>query len=651
MSDDSAHAGTTPPVDTSEDTPDAAASRLRGSLLKGAGTVPSSSSAPAPPAAPSPPPTRIETPAAPAPPPTRVETPAAPTPPPTRVETPAPPATPGTRLEGSLIRGASPSAPGAPPSTRVETPSRLGGTLAGATGSHLRENLPPGLASEYTLISELGTGSEARVYLCADSFGRHVAIKLYFHTPTFAFDPRDEKYRSRFTREHAVELIDRGIDHGVTYEVLEYCADGTLFDLLKASPTPGDAGFADEVLAELADALECLQSPSDGPGLVHADVKPSNILVRTRSPLDLVFTDFGLTVDLDGRSRMTNTGAGTVAYAAPGSAFSHRAADDWWSLGMILIEVIVGEGYFTAPDGRTLAERTIEESLYHQDIDVSRINSTGIESPDRWMLLLSGLLTRDYSKRWGADEVRRWRNGESPEVHYGAPPAPRVTGAPADTRTVRPLALWGDRKVTTPHELGVAFAEDPAAAARAVTGTEINRIQKWLWRDAGLDDPLTDIREDWQAAETVAYLTARLAPEQMIRYLGYDISTTPALQKSVRQAADSSRRTVQDFRTRLYETRILGSLADPVYRPTYDSLDANWHDVTQLTYDEAEKRGIPLNADARHSIRDNALHVFCGEGSRDSILKGIDERIRSAEYAREVDWFDTLVSDLELRRR
>ncbi|OFS28272.1 hypothetical protein HMPREF3086_01585 [Dietzia sp. HMSC21D01] len=644
-------------MDAPEDSRDTGTSRLRGSLLRAAGTGSTSSSSPAsppPPPAPSPPATRLESPRTPTPPPTRIDAPSTPTSPPTRIESPGPSSsTPSTRLEGTLTRsGAAPTRSDSPPATRVESPSRLGGTLVGrATGAHLRENLPPGLAAKYTLISELGAGSEARVYLCEDSSGRHVAIKLYFHTPTFSFDPRDEKYRSRFTHEHAVELIDREVDHGVTYEVLEYCADGTLADLLAASPRSGDAGFADEVLTELADALECLQSSTDGPGLVHADVKPSNILVRTRAPLDLVFTDFGLTVDLGGRSRMTNTGAGTVAYAAPGSAYSHRAADDWWSLGMILYEIIVGHGYFQSPDGSTLGERAIEEHLYIQDIDLAAVTDSGIPESDRWILLLSGLLTRDYAKRWGADEVRRWRGGESPEVHRGAPPAPRVTGGTAEVRPARPLVLWGDLKVTTPHELGVAFAENPSAAARSVTGTAINSIQKWLWRDAGLDDALTDIREDWQAAETVAYLTARLAPEQTIRYLGYDISTTPALQNSFREAASATRRTVQDFRTRLYETRLLGALADPVYRPTYDSLDANWHDVTQLAYDEAEDRGIGLDAQARHAIRDNALHVFCGEGSRDSILSGIDDRIRSAEYAREVDWFDRLVTDLEERRR
>lgn len=552
-------------------------------------------------------------------------------------------ASPATRLDSTPTPRDESGDPGdETPLTRVESASSTRNT----TSAYVSHNLPPGLQAGYSIIRELGRGSEAFVFLCESESGEQVAIKLYHHTPGFAFDPRDVRYRDRFTKEHAVQLLDRGQDHGVSFEVLEYCAGGTLADLLARSPRTGDAKFALEVLVELSEALATLQSDAGGQRLVHADIKPSNILVRTVEPLDLVFTDFGLTVDLEGRTHMTNTGAGTVAYAAPGSAFSHRAADDWWSLGMVLFEVIIGRAYFQSADGRHLDERTIEEQLAVRDIDVSEVGDSGIDEPDRWMRLLSGLLTRDYSHRWGVAEVRKWLAGESPEVYRVATTVTTGASAGPTTRATEPLVLWGDTTVQTPHELGVAFAEEPRAAARAVTGTEINRVLKWLWNDAGLDDPLSGIQASWQAAEIVAYITARLAPEQSIVYCGYDISTTSLLQQAVLAAAGSIRSGSQHFGRRLYEARLLGALVDPVYRPMYDSLDANWHDVTQFAYDEANSRQIQLSVAATNAIRDKALHALASEGARKKILDDVDRRIAAAPRAREVDWFDELAADL-----
>lgn len=552
-----------------------------------------------------------------------------------------------TRLEGSASRR------GVTDQRRDETPlTRREGSSEErpATSEYVSHNLPPGLQTRFSIVRELGRGSEAYVYLCESDSDEQVAIKLYHHTPGFAFDPRDARYRDRFTREHAVQLLDRGQDHGVSFEVLEYCVGGTLADLLARSPRTGDGVFALQVLVELSEALATLQSNEGGLRLVHADIKPSNILVRTIEPLDLVFTDFGLTVDLEGRTHMTNTGAGTVAYAAPGSAFSHRAEDDWWSLGMVLFEVIIGRAYFQAADGRHLGERSIEEQLAVRDIDISEIGDSAIAEPDRWMLLLAGLLTRDYNHRWGATEVRRWRAGESPEVHRGAAAVTTSASAWHTTRTTQPFVLWGDTTVQTPHELGVAFAGDPKAAARVVTGTEINRVLKWLWNDAGLDDPLAGIQGGWQAAEIVAYMTARLAPEQPINYRGCDISTTPLLQQAVLAAVGSTKSGSEDIRSRLYDSRLLGFLADPVYRPTYDSLDANWHDVTQFAFDEANSRRIRLTLAATNAIRDNALHALASEGACKKILDDVSKRILAAPHAREVDWFDQLANDLALAR-
>lgn len=71
--------------------------------------------------------------------------------------------------------------------------------------------------------------------------------------------------------------------------------------------------------------------------MLHGDVKPENVLVRRASnPFDLVYTDFGLSVQLLNRSRVSANGRGTPAYSAPGALHRTSLQADWWSLGMIV---------------------------------------------------------------------------------------------------------------------------------------------------------------------------------------------------------------------------------------------------------------------------------------------------------------------------
>ena len=175
-----------------------------------------------------------------------------------------------------------------------------------------------------------------------------MAVK--FITPELALD---ERFRERFLREtelaaafehpNAVPIHDAGDVDGRLYLAMRYVEGSDLAVLLR-SEGPLDPARAVRICAQVARALDAAHAS----GLVHRDVKPSNVLLDAGE--HVYVADFGLTrrlVDeggplLDGRS------LGTPAYLAPeqleGEPVDGRA--DLYSLGCLLYECLTGEPPF-----------------------------------------------------------------------------------------------------------------------------------------------------------------------------------------------------------------------------------------------------------------------------------------------------------------
>ena len=180
---------------------------------------------------------------------------------------------------------------------------------------------------------------------------RSVAVKT--------LDPRlaeDDDLRARFRREavaaaavahpNIVATYDTGEDDGVAYIVMELVEGATLrqaIDLHGALPPARAADIA----AQVADALAAAHAR----GLVHRDVKPSNVLVQLDGRVKV--TDFGIAKAADqSTDELTRTGSvmGTARYLAPeqleGRPVDERA--DVYSLGLVLFEMLAGETPFGA---------------------------------------------------------------------------------------------------------------------------------------------------------------------------------------------------------------------------------------------------------------------------------------------------------------
>src|SRR6187551_1712270 len=131
----------------------------------------------------------------------------------------------------------------------------------------------------YTLEAELGRGELGTVYRGRSADGRVVAIKTF--DPSLA---AEDTFRARLAREvrvareihdpHLVQLLELGDPDGAPFLVLEYLSGGSLSERLAGGPLTIDAMIG--VVASVAAGLDALHRS----GIVHRDVKPSNILFR-----------------------------------------------------------------------------------------------------------------------------------------------------------------------------------------------------------------------------------------------------------------------------------------------------------------------------------------------------------------------------------
>jgi len=204
------------------------------------------------------------------------------------------------------------------------------------------------LVVHYRIEAVLGRGGVGVVYLAEDlRLKRRVALKVL--SPELA---EDERFRERFLSESELAA---SLDHGNVIPVYEAGnADGSLYIAmryvegsdLKAQLAEGP--LTDEQVVALADQIGGALDAAHERGLVHGDVKPSNVLIDARGHAYLA--DFGLTKRI-GAERAADGDAqlmGTIDYVAPeqirGEEVDGRA--DVYSLGCLLYECLTGRQPF-----------------------------------------------------------------------------------------------------------------------------------------------------------------------------------------------------------------------------------------------------------------------------------------------------------------
>lgn len=213
------------------------------------------------------------------------------------------------------------------------------------------------LAGRYEVGALLGRGGMAEVRAGWDlRLGRAVAVKTLL--PGLAGEPAirrrfegEARAAARLAHPNAVAVFDVGEESGVPFLVMEQVVGPTLAEEMRRGPF--DAGPLRRLGTELLAAL----GAAHGAGLVHRDVKPSNVLMAADGSAKLA--DFGIAkavVDEETATlsvELTTAGQtlGTVAYMAPERLAGRPATvqSDIYSVGVVLYESLTGTRPFVAP--------------------------------------------------------------------------------------------------------------------------------------------------------------------------------------------------------------------------------------------------------------------------------------------------------------
>jgi protein kinase-like protein len=213
-------------------------------------------------------------------------------------------------------------------------------------------SLEPGsVVGNYTVEAQIGRGGMGVVYRARDDrLGRQVALKLLSTEMA-----EDVQFRKRFLREsraaasidhpNVLPIYEAAAAEGELFIAMRYVEGEDLGDVLARERTLEPARTID-LLGQVAEALDVVHRA----GLVHRDVKPSNVLLAASGAREHAYlTDFGITKLATGPT-LTDSGAflGTVDYCAPevirGEHLDARA--DVYSLGCVLFKCLTGEPPF-----------------------------------------------------------------------------------------------------------------------------------------------------------------------------------------------------------------------------------------------------------------------------------------------------------------
>ncbi|WP_274914987.1 serine/threonine-protein kinase [Streptomyces sp. WZ-12] len=220
----------------------------------------------------------------------------------------------------------------------------------------------PRVLGGYRLLGRLGAGGMGRVYLGRSAGGRTVAVKAV-HAQYAA----DEQFRARFRREVAsarrvggawtAPVLDADPDAAVPWVATGYVAGPSLTRVI-ADHGPLAAPSVRALGAGLAEALTAVHAL----GLVHRDVKPSNVLLTLDGPR---LIDFGIARATDGTVSLTSTGAsvGSPGYMAPEQILGNGAegAADVFSLGAVLAFAATGTNPFPGDSTAALLYKVVHE--------------------------------------------------------------------------------------------------------------------------------------------------------------------------------------------------------------------------------------------------------------------------------------------------
>ncbi|MBN2083974.1 MAG: protein kinase [Anaerolineales bacterium] len=250
----------------------------------------------------------------------------------------------------------------------------------------------------FEILQQLGRGGMGIVYRAFDRARTEiVALKTIRRLDTAAISHLKREFRTLagVTHPNLVmlhELVADGSDWFFTMELVE----GSDF-LTHVHSASDPFGCLRETLRQLVEGVSALHRA----GILHRDLKPSNVRVTPEGRV--VVLDFGLAAEMEegGQHRSVEEDiVGTLAYMAPEQAggLPVSPASDWYSVGVMLYQALVGDLPFRGNLCRVLEEK--------QRMEPSRPSELASGLPEDLDALCAGLLRRDANERWPEKRIR-----------------------------------------------------------------------------------------------------------------------------------------------------------------------------------------------------------------------------------------------------
>ena len=270
---------------------------------------------------------------------------------------------------------------------------------------------------KYELLEKIGEGGFGIVYRGRDPLlNRQVAVKILKGDAASAPDfverfRREARLAAALRHPNIVNVIEVGENDGRYFLVMDLLPGGTLSHLLtKGNPLPLRRVIG--LLEPIADALDYAHKK----GMIHRDVKPSNIILNEDG--QPVLTDFGLGKSLDeGGGTTTGLALGTAEYMAPEQILGRTAgpATDLYALGVIAYQMLTGQLPFsgstpftiqkghaeqTPPDPRQVNPALGEELAGILFKSLNKITETRYQSGLEFITALKLSAAREEEKYW-----------------------------------------------------------------------------------------------------------------------------------------------------------------------------------------------------------------------------------------------------------
>jgi hypothetical protein len=289
----------------------------------------------------------------------------------------------------------------------------------------------------YRIIEQIGVGGMATVYKAFQpAMDRYVAVKVI--AAHFAQDPT---FTQRFRREaraiaqlehaHILPVYDYGEAGGLPYLVMRYLEAGTLEErLVQGLPSLLEVN---RIIGQVGSALDYAHRV----GIVHRDVKPSNVLVDAEG--NTYLTDFGLAKMVGMTSHLTGPGVGigTPTYMSPeqGQGAKVDARTDVYSLGVMLYRIVTGRVPYDAETPLAIVLKHVHEPLplprsirpdLPEGIERVILRAMAKEPEDRFQTVKEMVYALDAAVRAAEAAARTEPKAKTAPMAVGARAAPQV---------------------------------------------------------------------------------------------------------------------------------------------------------------------------------------------------------------------------------